>query len=92
MRWAAADWDGLGGRRSTPSQGTSQQTADLVGRLRPFDVIVAMRERTPFTAERIGLLPSLRLLVTTGMRNASIDVAAATGAGRDRVRHPRRSR
>ncbi len=56
-------------------------TADLVAELRPFDVIVAMRERTPFTAERIGLLPNLRLLVTTGMRNASIDVAACEAAG-----------
>jgi phosphoglycerate dehydrogenase-like enzyme len=52
-----------------------------VAELRPFDVIVAMRERTPFTAERIRLLPGLRLLVTTGMANASIDVGAANQAG-----------
>jgi phosphoglycerate dehydrogenase-like enzyme len=44
-------------------------------------VIVAMRERTPFTADRFRLLPNLKLLVTTGMRNASIDVAAANEAG-----------
>jgi phosphoglycerate dehydrogenase-like enzyme len=56
-------------------------TGNLVAELRPFDVIVAMRERTPFTAERIALLPNLRLLVTTGMRNASIDVAACAAAG-----------
>ena len=40
-----------------------------------------MRERTPFTAARLERLPSLRLLVTTGMGNASIDVAAARRLG-----------
>jgi phosphoglycerate dehydrogenase-like enzyme len=56
-------------------------TADLVAALEPFDVIVAMRERTPFTAERLGKLPELHLLVTTGMVNASIDLAAARSRG-----------
>ena len=45
--------------------------------LRPFEVIVAMRERTPFPASLLDRLPALRLLVTTGMRNLAIDVAAA---------------
>jgi phosphoglycerate dehydrogenase-like enzyme len=40
-----------------------------------------MRERTHFDAERFRLLPSLRLLVTTGMANAAIDLAAASAAG-----------
>jgi phosphoglycerate dehydrogenase-like enzyme len=40
-------------------------------------VLVAMRERTPFTRARLERLPNLRLLVTTGMRNASIDLDAA---------------
>jgi phosphoglycerate dehydrogenase-like enzyme len=53
----------------------------LVARLEPFEVVVAMRERTPFTAARLARLPSLRLLVTTGMRNASIDMAAARERG-----------
>jgi phosphoglycerate dehydrogenase-like enzyme len=53
------------------------RTEALVRMLEPFDVIVAMRERTPLTAERLSLLPRLKLLVTTGMANASIDVAAA---------------
>lgn len=53
----------------------------LVARLRPFDVVVAMRERSPFPREVLERLPQLRLLVTTGMRNASIDVAAATELG-----------
>jgi phosphoglycerate dehydrogenase-like enzyme len=49
----------------------------LVAALEPFDVVVAMRERTPFPREVLARLPRLRLLVTTGMRNASIDVIAA---------------
>jgi phosphoglycerate dehydrogenase-like enzyme len=53
----------------------------LVERLRPFEVVLAMRERTPFGAARLERLPSLRLLVTTGMGNAAIDVAAATRLG-----------
>jgi phosphoglycerate dehydrogenase-like enzyme len=77
----SADWGGLGASDIVPFHGHIADTADLVAELRPFDVIVAMRERTPFTAERIRLLPGLRLLVTTGMANASIDVGAANQAG-----------
>ena len=46
-----------------------------------FEVIVAMRERTPFTAERLASLPDLKLLVTTGMANAAIDLDAARELG-----------
>src|SRR6476620_11485930 len=49
----------------------------LAERLRPFDVVIAMRERTRFTRELLERLPQLKLLVTTGMRNKSIDVQAA---------------
>lgn len=55
--------------------------ATLVERLQGFDAIVAMRERTRFPAEVIERLPNLRLLVTTGMRNASIDMNAAAARG-----------
>ncbi len=55
--------------------------AALVARLAAFDVVVAMRERTPFTRSLLQQLPKLRLLVTTGMRNASIDVTAAVALG-----------
>ena len=77
----SSDWGVLGASDIVPFHGHIADTADLIAELRPFDVIVAMRERTPFTAERIRLLPRLRLLVTTGMANASIDVAAANQAG-----------
>lgn len=49
----------------------------LVERLTPYDAVVLMRERTPFPATVIERLPRLRLIVTTGARNASIDVGAA---------------
>ena len=53
----------------------------VAGRLRPYDAVVAMRERTPFRRGLLERLPNLKLLVTTGMRNASIDVAAANDNG-----------
>jgi phosphoglycerate dehydrogenase-like enzyme len=49
--------------------------------LADFDIVVIMRERTPFPASLIARLPKLRLLITSGMRNASVDVAAAARAG-----------
>jgi phosphoglycerate dehydrogenase-like enzyme len=49
--------------------------------LADFDVIACMRERTPFPADVLARLPRLRLLVTTGMRNASIDLDAAREQG-----------
>ncbi|MCP3143197.1 D-2-hydroxyacid dehydrogenase family protein [Pyxidicoccus xibeiensis] len=58
--------------------------ADLEARvaaLQPFDVIVLMRERTPFPAALLERLPRLRLLVTTGGRNAAIDLEACRARG-----------
>lgn len=53
----------------------------VVDRLAPFDVICVMRERTPLTRAVLERLPRLRLIASTGRRNAAIDVAAATGLG-----------
>ena len=53
----------------------------LADRLSPFEVVVAMRERTPFPRSLLERLPNLRLLVTTGRRNAAIDVVAAAERG-----------
>jgi phosphoglycerate dehydrogenase-like enzyme len=53
----------------------------LVQRLQDFDVVVAMRERTPFPRSLLERLPNLKLLVTTGSRNAAIDVRAAKDRG-----------
>jgi phosphoglycerate dehydrogenase-like enzyme len=53
----------------------------LVGRLKDFDIVMAMRERTPFPRSLFERLPNLKLLTTTGMRNAAIDMQAATDHG-----------
>lgn len=55
--------------------------AALVRRLEHSEIVVAMRERTRFPAEVLAQLPNLRLLITTGMVNASIDVDAAAQRG-----------
>jgi len=54
---------------------------ELAERLQHFPIVVIMRERTPFPASLFARLPKLRLLVTTGMRNASVDLAAAAAHG-----------
>ncbi len=53
----------------------------LAARLHPFDAILAMRERTPFPASLLEKLPNLRLLITTGEKNRSFDIAAAKAKG-----------
>ena len=58
----------------------AEETA-LVSRLKDFDVVMGMRERTPFPRSVLSQLPRLRLLVTTGARNAAFDVEAATELG-----------
>jgi phosphoglycerate dehydrogenase-like enzyme len=49
----------------------------LVARLEPFEVLCIMRERTPFPRALLSRLPYLKLLITSGARNAAIDLAAA---------------
>ena len=53
----------------------------VADRLQDFEVVTCMRERTPFPRDLLARLPNLRLLVTTGMRNAAIDLKAATDLG-----------
>jgi phosphoglycerate dehydrogenase-like enzyme len=53
----------------------------LVDRLKDFDIVMGMRERTPFTRSILSRLPKLRLLITTGRRNAVFDIEAATEFG-----------
>lgn len=57
------------------------ETADVAERIKDFEIVVIMRERTPFPRELFDKLPNLRLLVTTGMRNAAVDLAAASDHG-----------
>jgi phosphoglycerate dehydrogenase-like enzyme len=75
-----ADWDSLAADIEVftePFADTEQVVKTLAG----FEVVVAMRERTRFPAEILARLPALRLLVSTGHRNAAIDVAAARQLG-----------
>src|SRR5277367_1945210 len=53
----------------------------IVERLRPFDVVCVMRERTPLGRSIIERLPKLKLIASTAKRNASIDAAAAAERG-----------
>jgi phosphoglycerate dehydrogenase-like enzyme len=45
--------------------------------LKDFEIICAMRERTPFPRALFTALPKLKLLITSGMRNAALDLEAA---------------
>ncbi|RYO79066.1 hypothetical protein DL766_008473 [Monosporascus sp. MC13-8B] len=61
---------------------TPEEAKDaLVKRLGPFHIICSMRERTPFPEALVTRLPNLKLLLTTGPRNASIDVKACRARG-----------
>jgi phosphoglycerate dehydrogenase-like enzyme len=77
---SCADWDSLGCEVTFINQhlGAASQ---VVAALQGFEVVVAMRERTVFDASVLASVPNLRLLVTTGMRNAAIDVGAAAEQG-----------
>ena len=55
--------------------------ADAATQLANFEIIVGMRERTPFPASLLAKLPALKLLITTGMRNLSFDMEAAKAQG-----------
>jgi phosphoglycerate dehydrogenase-like enzyme len=77
----SADWSHVAG---TDIRVLTEHLPDadaVVAALADADVVVAMRERTAFGADVLSRLPRLRLLVTTGMRNASIDIAAANRLG-----------
>lgn len=55
-------------------------TDALIARLQPYTIISTMRERTPFPASLVQSLPNLRLLLTTGLRNNSLDLPAFAAA------------
>ncbi|MFC1862069.1 D-2-hydroxyacid dehydrogenase family protein [Chloroflexota bacterium] len=77
-----ADWSTLPADTQISVFSDHLASADaVVERLRDFEIVVAMRERTPFDRGILDRLPNLQLLVTTGMWNASIDLDAATNLG-----------
>ncbi|EMH4162022.1 D-2-hydroxyacid dehydrogenase family protein [Pluralibacter gergoviae] len=55
--------------------------SELLTRLNDANIVIAMRERTPLRDELLQQLPNLKLIITTGMRNASIDMAACHNLG-----------
>lgn len=66
---------------TSPFSNDPADRAKLIEELKPFEIICTMRERTRFPAEVLSQLPNLKLLTTTAMGNASIDIAAAREAG-----------
>ena len=77
-----ADWSSLDGRTAiTVFNDHLQDASGVVARLQPFDIVCVMRERTPMTRAVIERLPKLRLIASTAMVNASIDLKAAKEHG-----------
>ena len=77
-----ADWSALKDRATISVFNDHVAGADaVVERLHPFDVVSIMRERTPLSREVIARLPNLKLIASTGSRNAAIDVSAAKERG-----------
>src|SRR4051794_11423628 len=77
-----ADWSKISKDVETKVFTEHLGSADnVVNALKGFNIVVAMRERTGFPRAVIEKLPDLKLLITTGMRNASIDSAAAKEKG-----------
>jgi phosphoglycerate dehydrogenase-like enzyme len=59
----------------------NDERATLIERLRPFHIISTMRERTPLPPDVIEALPNLRLILTTGIFNASIAITTCKERG-----------
>ncbi|RKR76681.1 D-2-hydroxyacid dehydrogenase family protein [Frondihabitans australicus] len=78
---SSADWSGVAERYEIDVVTSHLEGDELIERLASSEIVVAMRERTAFPASVLDRLPALKLLVTTGMANASIDVAAARARG-----------
>lgn len=76
-----AAWDSLDGAETVFFHDHVADAGELAARLAPFDVLVLTRERTPLAAGLVAALPRLKLVVTMGMANASIDVAACAARG-----------
>nr|WP_304845974.1 D-2-hydroxyacid dehydrogenase family protein [Hydrogenophaga sp.]MDO9436352.1 D-2-hydroxyacid dehydrogenase family protein [Hydrogenophaga sp.] len=75
-----ADWDSLGMHvvTHTAHYDSPEALASAIGHA---EIVVAMRERTVFDRRMLALLPNMKLLLSTGARNPSIDLAAAADLG-----------
>ena len=73
-----ADWSKVGDRVDITVFDQPFGSAEAAaGALADFEIVCAMRERTPFPRTLFAALPKLKLLITSGMRNAAIDLQAA---------------
>src|SRR6476469_5739699 len=73
-----ADWSKVSDRVDiTVFNEPFASTEAAASALKDFEIICAMRERTPFPRTMFAALPKLKLLITSGMRNAAIDMEAA---------------
>jgi phosphoglycerate dehydrogenase-like enzyme len=77
------DWSPVDGRADVTvfTEYLGEDEDKLAETLGDFEIIVGMRERTRFPGSLLKRLPKLKLLITTGMRNASFDIAAANAQG-----------
>ena len=77
-----ADWSPLKNRAEiTVFNDHVAETTQAIERLKPFEVLCVMRERTPLTRQIIECLPNLKLIASTGTANASIDTDVAAERG-----------
>jgi len=76
-----ADWEALGPDTEVVFFAEPIAAEALVSTLADFDVLVLMRERTAFPRPVLANLPRLKLLITTGMRNASVDAGCLRERG-----------
>jgi phosphoglycerate dehydrogenase-like enzyme len=77
-----ADWSEVTARAELDFYNDHLADSDAVARrLLPYDIVCVMRERTPLRRELIERLPNLKLIASTGPRNASIDLEAAAARG-----------
>ncbi|KAA8746122.1 D-2-hydroxyacid dehydrogenase family protein [Paenibacillus sp. UASWS1643] len=78
----SADWSSLMDRVEIQAFNNYMGSEEkVIQELQDFDIVVLMRERTPFPESVISQLPKLKLLITSGMRNASIDLKTAEKNG-----------
>jgi phosphoglycerate dehydrogenase-like enzyme len=77
-----ADWSGVAHRAQIDVYNDHLADSDaVVKRLVPYDIVCVMRERTPLQRSVLERLPNLKLIASTGPRNASIDLEAAAAHG-----------
>ncbi|MEL6298984.1 MAG: D-2-hydroxyacid dehydrogenase family protein [Pseudomonadota bacterium] len=76
-----ADWSHVAAHNDIRVHRQPIPRSEIAAALADADIVCLMRERTAFDADVIAGLPNLKLIVTAGMRNAAIDIAAAHARG-----------